>query len=228
MECRTPRRAVLVLVAIILALIAAIPADASAATYSARRHHRHGHRRRHRHRRRVHHQTTAGAAYGSAAVPQDACANSASPARGTSLQTMRVAVVCEINLERSAHGLPGLSEAGALDNSAQGWSQTMVATQQFSHGADFSARITAAGYSWGASAENIATGYATPRSVVAAWMASLGHCRNILTPSFRDVGVGEVPAGVGVGPATWTTDFGLHLLASAPSGNWGPANGCPY
>jgi uncharacterized protein YkwD len=227
MECSAPRRAVLVLVAIILALIAAIPPDASATSYAARRHHRQAIRRRHR-RRRARHHTRAGAAHGSAPVAEDACANSASPARGTSLQTIRIAVVCEINLQRAAHGLPGLSESGALDNSAQGWSQTMVATEQFSHGADFSARITAAGYSWAASGENIATGYATPRSVVAGWMASLGHCRNILSPSFRDVGIGEVPAGVRVGPATWTADFGLHLLASPPSGNWAPANGCPY
>jgi uncharacterized protein YkwD len=136
--------------------------------------------------------------------------------------------VCEINLQRTAHGLPGLSESSALDSSAQGWSQTMVATQQFSHGADFAARITAAGYSWGAVGENIATGYATPHAVVAGWMASLGHCRNILSPTFRDVGIGEVPTGVDTGPATWTADFGLRLLASAPSSNSGPADGCPY
>jgi len=60
-------------------------------------------------------------------------------------------------------------------------------------------------------------------------MASLGHCQNILTPTFRDVGIGEDPAGVGdASGATWTGDFGLRQLASAPSTDWGPADGCPY
>jgi uncharacterized protein YkwD len=142
---------------------------------------------------------------------------------------MRAAVVCEINLQRSAHGLPGLAESGALDNSAQGWSQAMVATHQLTHGASFTARISAAGYPWGSAGENIATGYLTPRAVVAAWMASVEHCRNILNPTYRDVGIGEVPSpATGTRPATWTGDFGLRLLASPASGGWGPAAGCPY
>jgi hypothetical protein len=35
-------------------------------------------------------------------------------------------------------------------------------------------------------------------------------------------------AGLASGPATWTVDFGLATLQSAPSQDWGPANGCPY
>jgi uncharacterized protein YkwD len=224
MECSASRRAVVVFVlaAIALAPIAAFSASASAATYT-RRHHRH----HTRHRRRRHHRR-AGTASQPAPVAQDACPGSSSSAQGASLQTMRSAAVCEINLQRAAHGLPRLAESTALDNSAQGWSQAMVAAHQLTHGASFTSRISAAGYSWGSAGENIATGFSTPRGVVAGWMASLEHCRNILTPGFRDVGIGEVPAGIGTGPATWTADFGLRLLASPPSSNSGPANGCPY
>lgn len=226
------RRALLVLTTILLGLVTAIPA--SALTQPSSRRHHYGahiarrHRRRHRHRRVL--QRSQGASVqGTISGSPDACPNSGASATAASLQTMRAAVVCEINLKRSAHGLPPLREAGALDNSAQGWSQTMVATNQFTHGASFSDRITAAGYSWAATGENIASGYLTPQAVVSAWMGSLDHCRNILMPSFRDVGIGEVPAGVGAGSAaTWTADFGLPLLSSPPSSNWGPADGCPY
>lgn len=55
------------------------------------------------------------------------------------------------------------------------------------------------------------------------------HCRTILTPSFRDVGTGELSAAVSRGSAaTWTQDFGLLMSQSPPSANWGPADGCPY
>jgi uncharacterized protein YkwD len=66
---------------------------------------------------------------------------------------------------------------------------------------------------------------------VAAWMASPGHCQNILDPAFRNVGTGERPAAVGdwaSGPATWTQDFGLKMSQSPPSSDQGPASGCPY
>jgi uncharacterized protein YkwD len=146
---------------------------------------------------------------------------------------MRTAVVCLVNQQRRTHGLPALAASDQLDRSAQGWTNTMVLTRQFTHGPGdaFASRISAAGYSWQTAGENIATGFPTPRSVVTAWMASTDHCRNILDPSFRDVGSGESDSAVGdvaSGPATWTQDFGLRMGQSAPSHNQGPMNGCPY
>jgi uncharacterized protein YkwD len=106
----------------------------------------------------------------------------------------------------------------------------MVRHGLFSHGANFSGRISAVGFNWSSVGENIATGFRTPAAVVRGWMGSPGHCRNILTPTFLDLGVGVSKRGVpGAGGAgTWTQDFGLPMSASAPSGNWGPADGCPY
>jgi uncharacterized protein YkwD len=143
---------------------------------------------------------------------------------------MRAAVLCLLDLARNAHGLPSLTEAPALDTSAQRWTTVMDATHRFTHGVDFAARITAAGYVWQSAGENIATGYRTPRGVVAAWMASPDHCRNILSPDFRNIGVGEAPVSVGglPGAATWVTDFGLHMFQSPASRSWLPAAGCPY
>jgi uncharacterized protein YkwD len=143
---------------------------------------------------------------------------------------LQASVVCLINQQRTDRQLPRLRENERLNRSAQGWTNVMVSHDSFSHGADFSARISAVGFDWSMVGENIATGFATPASVVRAWMASPGHCRNILTPSFTDVGTGVSKRPVaGFGRAgTWTQDFGLPMSSRAPSGNWGPADGCPY
>jgi uncharacterized protein YkwD len=140
------------------------------------------------------------------------------------------AVVCLINRQRAERHLPRLHANQRLNRSAQGWTNRMVRTDSFSHGADFAARISAVGFDWSRAGENIATGFHTPAAVVRAWMASPGHCQNILSPSFADVGTGvsgRPIAGAG-GNGTWTQDFGLPMGHRAPSGNSGPAQGCPY
>jgi uncharacterized protein YkwD len=139
---------------------------------------------------------------------------------------IKAAVVCLLNYERALADLPALREDRRLDRAAQGWTARMVATRQFDHGSDFAARISAAGYTWSSAGENLASGFETPREVVAAWMASAPHCRNILDPNFSAVGTGVVTAPVGQlggGAATWTEDFAAPLGA-AQSGDWGPAN----
>ena len=41
-------------------------------------------------------------------------------------------------------------------------------------------------------------------------MGSEGHCRNILRPTFRNIGVGVSRSGIGrIRHGTWTQDFGL-------------------
>jgi uncharacterized protein YkwD len=144
---------------------------------------------------------------------------------------LRSAVVCLINQERSAHHLPPLHASPLLNRSAQGWTHAMVSSDQFTHGANFASRISAVGYVWRSAGENIATGFATPRSVVHAWMGSPGHCENILNPTFRNVGTGvstRPVKGFATGAGTWTQDFALGMHSSPPSGNTGPMNGCPY
>jgi uncharacterized protein YkwD len=165
--------------------------------------------------------------------PVQRCAGADTPATIAPAQQMRSAVVCLINLERTGRRLPALRASPLLDRSAQTWTDLMVLTGNFSHGPGnaFALRISAAGYNWQTAGENIAAGYPTPRSVVAAWMASAEHCRNVLDPVFRDVGTGINPRPVRLassGPATWTQDFGLLQSQSPPSGNQRPMDGCPY
>jgi uncharacterized protein YkwD len=159
------------------------------------------------------------------------CANAYTRANHASAQTMRAAILCLVNRERRSHHLPALHELHRLDRSAQGWTNAMVGSGNFSHGSDPGARISAAGYSWSSIGENIATGFPTPHAAVSAWMRSTGHCHNILAPDYTDVGTGvsaRPVSGFARGPATWTQDFGLPAGERAPSGNWGPANRCPY
>lgn len=159
------------------------------------------------------------------------CAGAHSRIAATSRAAMQNAVVCLINQQRRSRGLPGLRQSAQLNRSAQGWTNTMVSLRDFSHGADFAARISAVGFRWSSVGENIATGFNTPAAVVRGWMASTGHCQNILDPRFRSVGTGvsrRPIAGVGPGGGTWTQDFGLGMGQSPASGNWGPAQGCPY
>jgi uncharacterized protein YkwD len=159
------------------------------------------------------------------------CPNATTPVTESSAQTVDAAVVCLVNHERGERGLPPLTAQPQLQSSAQQWTSWMVSADQLTHGSDFAGRIASTGYDLSAAGENIATGYPTPSAVVAAWMNSPDHCQNILDPTYRDIGTGvsaqPVP-GVTSLPGTWTEDFGLSLLQSAPSANWAPANGCPY
>lgn len=103
----------------------------------------------------------------------------------------------------------------ALELAAAGHSQEMVARNYFSHtGADGSSpgdRASAAGYGWRTVGENIAAGYPSVQAVVDGWMASDGHCRNILNPAFRDIGVACVPGGAGNGYTNyWTMMLGAQ------------------
>lgn len=236
----------IVVLAATLSLLAAAPtAGANAGAHATGHwshhsaHHRRGahprHRHHHRHHRRSHRRhhvrTPSRLLAAPLSAPSAPCANVDTPATAAPPSVLDAAVVCLINQERTSRGLPALLVNSKLASSAQSWTDWMVANGQFTHGSDFAGRISATGYNWQTAGENIATGYDTPRQVVAAWMASPDHCRNILDPSFRDVGTGVVAApvsGWASGPATWTQDFGLSMYAVAPSANSGPQSGCPY
>src|SRR5581483_3792997 len=110
------------------------------------------------------------------------CPDAQASPGAVSPQELRVAVICLTDQQRVRFGLPILSENPLLDNSAQRWTDSMVASSALTHGAHFARRITATGYDWSTVGENIGTGYSTPSEIVSAWMASSDHCRNILNP----------------------------------------------
>jgi uncharacterized protein YkwD len=155
--------------------------------------------------------------------------------RNTSPAQLRSAVVCLINRFRRHGGLPALHEQGQLDAAAQGHTDQMVVDRFFGHGSPSGSspalRITASGFSWGAYGEAISTGFRTPHRAVKAWLRSLEHCRILLSPQYRDIGVGVNPrpvAGWATGSGTWTADLALPYGGAAPSRHWAFADGCPY
>ena len=100
-----------------------------------------------------------------------------------------------INRERAAAGCPALKMQSQLLAAAEGHANAMATQNFFSHisknGTKFNTRIRAQGYN-GKLAENIAAGYGSASKVVANWMSSAGHRRNILTCSFTETGLAVV------------------------------------
>jgi uncharacterized protein YkwD len=167
------------------------------------------------------------AALMAASVPTTAHAASGCPGAGSmpaelGAPAVRTTTLCLLNGKRRANGLRSLRQATKLVRAAQRHSRDMVAHSYFAHdsrsGAGFSARIANTGWMSGRDSwvvgENLAWGggtNATPRQIVASWMASAGHRANILKPRFHVIGIGVangVPVANGGAGATYTTDFG--------------------
>lgn len=69
-------------------------------------------------------------------------------------------------------------------------------------------RATRLGYRWRVIGENIAAGMGSSEQVVAGWLASPGHCANIMAPEFAEMGAGyatEAQSPMGI---YWTQVFG--------------------
>jgi uncharacterized protein YkwD len=115
--------------------------------------------------------------------------------------------VALVNSERGKVGCSPLTLNAKLSKAAQDHSADMASHQNMSHtgsdGSDPGQRITTAGYTWSAYGENVAFGYSTPEAVMAGWMSSPGHKRNILDCDFKEIGVGLAQPG-----SYWTQDFG--------------------
>jgi uncharacterized protein YkwD len=130
------------------------------------------------------------------------------------------ATLCVLNAQRARHNLRPLRLNRRLSRAARRHSRSMARQRFFSHnsrsGASFVDRIRRTGYlsrarSWYIG-ENIAYGSgnrSSPRSIGTAWMNSPPHRANILSRSFREIGIG-LASGTPAGHrgATYTTDFG--------------------
>ena len=93
---------------------------------------------------------------------------------------------------------------------AQRHAEDMSDRQFFEHdnpdGVSPHQRMRAAGYNGSATGENIAKGQGSPAAVVEAWRKSPGHCRNMMSAGYTELGVGYHRAGKG-GPY-WVQNFG--------------------
>jgi uncharacterized protein YkwD len=109
--------------------------------------------------------------------------------------------------------VPALAWNDALTQASLMHSDDMVALNFFSHtgstGSNAGQRATAAGYVWSTWGENIAAGQATVDTVMAGWLASPGHCANLMNARFRDIGLACVSGTANNSYRTyWTMTLG--------------------
>jgi uncharacterized protein YkwD len=169
------------------------------------------------------------------ATASRACAYEDIPVGDAPARELRSAALCLINRARRRWHLPALREQRNLNRAAQGHTNQMVADGIFSHlsirGAEPWTRIGRTGFRWSAVGETISTGYATPLQTVRGWLGSTEHCRILLSPLYREIGIGVDRGwvrGYATIPGTWTADLALPAGRRPPSGNWAPASGCPH
>jgi uncharacterized protein YkwD len=136
------------------------------------------------------------------------------PPSGGGTSTQERQVLEYTNQIRQQQGCGPLRLDSALVEAAGEHASDMVRRHYMDHtnpdGQDPGDRMAAAGYrgsSWG---ENIAAGYDSAQKVVAAWMQSDGHRKNILNCRFNRIGIGYDPGQVksSYGPGSWVQDFG--------------------
>jgi uncharacterized protein YkwD len=150
-----------------------------------------------------------------------ACAGAQLGPSASAAPSAGATVTCLVNRERTKRQLPALRNSAPLRSAAGRYARLMVAGGFFDHvsptGSTLRARIAGVGYlasSTYALGEDIATGsgdLGTPKAIVAAWMASPGHRRNILAREFRDVGIGVAAGMPGAADgATYVADFGRN------------------
>lgn len=88
-----------------------------------------------------------------------------------------------------------------LAQAAAAHSADMAAQNYFAHtsldGRSMSDRVNATGYAWASLGENIAAGYPDIDAVVSGWMASDGHCANLMNPAFDELGLACAPGVAG-------------------------------
>jgi uncharacterized protein YkwD len=98
-----------------------------------------------------------------------------------------------------------------LTSAAYGHSLDMAEHNYFAHdsqdGRTPGSRVTAAGYAWSTVGENIAAGYGTAQQTVEAWMASDGHCANLMNPRFTEYGLACARNASSTYGTYWTLDL---------------------
>ncbi|MGZ8260904.1 MAG: CAP domain-containing protein [Caldimonas sp.] len=99
-----------------------------------------------------------------------------------------------------------------LAQAAIAHSRDMATHDYFDHadaaGATVAERAARSGYRWRVVGENIAAGQGSAEQVVAGWLASPGHCRNIMSRDFAHMGAAYAINGQSEMEIYWTQTFG--------------------
>ncbi len=116
-------------------------------------------------------------------------------------------IIAATNSERKKNGLPELLKDPQLSEAAEIKLQDMFQKQYFQHvspsGDSVSDVVRKTGYEYIVVGENLALGvFAGDAQVVAAWMASPGHKKNILDSRYQEIGL-AVGQGIYQGRKQW-------------------------
>ena len=107
---------------------------------------------------------------------------------------------------------PPLTMHPLLQASARKHSKDMATNNFFSHtnlsGQSSFDRMKAEGYKGTTMGENIAAGNATAVKTLDQWMASDGHCANIMSAKYTQLGVGYFYGATSKYKHYWTQNFG--------------------
>jgi uncharacterized protein YkwD len=178
-------------------------------------------------KRRVHHAKKHGS---STVKPADAdtCPGADLQPTQENIEVVRVATLCLVDQERTSRGEAPLQSNANLQQAAQAHTESMAFGDYFEHdgpqGDTPLSRMISCGYIYSSEVgyeigENIGWGtfdLGSPRSIVAAWMASPGHRANILDAHFRDTAIAvspHVPSSLSQGQpgGIYTQDFGVII-----------------
>jgi uncharacterized protein YkwD len=163
-----------------------------------------------------------------AAARSSACLDADLRPSQSNIDRVRAATLCLVNRERAGQGEGPLNPDPGLERAAQSHSEDMAFGDYFEHvgphGDTPVSRMRASGYIYSSRVgyeigENIGWGtlwLATPRAIVAAWMASSEHRANILNGRYRDTAIGVSPHPLssvarGQAGAMYTQDFGVRF-----------------
>jgi uncharacterized protein YkwD len=109
---------------------------------------------------------------------------------------------------------PPLALSSKLNEAARAHARDLAKNNMLSHtGSDGSTpavRATRTGYAWRVVGENVASGPTTPDEVMEGWLASPGHCENLMSPRFTEMGIAYVVDPKSASGVYWSQMFGAR------------------
>jgi uncharacterized protein YkwD len=112
---------------------------------------------------------------------------------------------------RAFPAVPPLRPNSQLRAAAEAHARDMLTHNFFAHeghdGSNPAQRVAATGYRYGITGENIASGPANAQEAVDGWIASPGHCENLMDARFTESGIAYSASGSGPPRIYWVQEF---------------------
>jgi uncharacterized protein YkwD len=114
---------------------------------------------------------------------------------------------------RTYEAAPPLRWNEKLGNTALAHSRDMAHRNFFNHqgsdGSQVGQRARREGYDWLGVGENLAAGQGNPAQAISGWLASPGHCANLMDPRYTELGAAYATNPQSEAVIYWTQVFGV-------------------